>query len=99
VASLDPRNTQAVMDALQDLNRSSGLTVLCNLHSLELARSYCDRLVGMKHGRVVFDGKPAALTDAAVIDLYGLEANDVLDVSSLAAQQAAMPEDVIQNAA
>jgi phosphonate transport system ATP-binding protein len=99
VASLDPRNTQAVMDALQDLNRSSGITVLCNLHSLELARSYCDRLVGMKHGRVVFDGKPAALTDEAVIDLYGLEANDVLDVSSLAAQQEAMPADVIQNAA
>lgn len=85
VASLDPRNTQAVMDALKDLNQTSGITVLCNLHSLELARSYCSRLIGMKAGRVVFDGSPEALTEDAVIDLYGLEANDVIDVPSKAA--------------
>ena len=48
---LDPRNTKVVMDALQ-LNRHSGTTVLCNLHSLELARGYCDRVVGMAAGRV-----------------------------------------------
>lgn len=99
VASLDPRNTQAVMDALRDLNRNADITVLCNLHSLELARSYCDRLVGMKNGRVVFDGKPDMLTDAVVVDLYGLEANDVLDVANVAAKQAAMTEDAVQNAA
>ena len=50
VASLDPRNAQIVMDALQRINRHFGLTVLCNLHSLDLARSYCDRLVGMAAG-------------------------------------------------
>lgn len=85
VASLDPRNTQAVMDALKKLNEQSGITVLCNLHSLELARSYCSRLIGMKAGRVVFDGSPEALTDGMVVDLYGLEANDVIDVPSKAA--------------
>ena len=79
VASLDPRNTKIVMDALKDLNRERGLTVLCNLHSLDLARTYCERLIGMREGQVVFDGPPSALSDAAVIDLYGLEANDVLD--------------------
>ena len=52
------------MDALQRINRHYGITVLCNLHSLDLARTYCDRLVGMAAGRVVFDGAPAALTDA-----------------------------------
>ena len=50
IASLDPRNTKIVMDALQRLNRHFGITVLCNLHSLELARTYCDRLVGMAQG-------------------------------------------------
>jgi phosphonate transport system ATP-binding protein len=80
VASLDPRNTQLVMDGLRDLN-ATGITVLCNLHSLDLARSYCSRLIGMKAGRVVFDGRPEALMDEVVIDLYGLEANDVLDLS------------------
>jgi phosphonate transport system ATP-binding protein len=85
VASLDPRNTQAVMDALKVLNQQSGITVLCNLHSLELARSYCSRLIGMKAGRVVFDGSPEALTEDAIVDLYGLEANDVIDVPPKAA--------------
>ena len=79
VASLDPRNAKIVMDALQRINRHFGLTVLCNLHSLDLARTYCHRLVGMAAGRVVFDDVPEALTDAVSRELYGMEANDVLD--------------------
>ena len=47
IASLDPRNTQVVMDALQHINRHFGITVMVNLHSLDLARKYCDRLVGL----------------------------------------------------
>ena len=78
IASLDPRNTRVVMDALQRINRHHGITVLCNLHSLDLARSYCDRLIGMAGGRVVFDGAPAELTEAVAQDLYGLEAKEVV---------------------
>ena len=78
VASLDPHNARIVMDALARVSRHFGLTVLCNLHSLELARRYCDRLVGMAAGRVVFDDVPAALTDELARDLYGLEASDVI---------------------
>ncbi len=78
VASLDPRNARIVMDALQRINRHFGLTVLCNLHSLDLARAYCDRLVGMAGGRVVFDDVPAALTERVARELYGLEANEVM---------------------
>ena len=78
IASLDPRNTKVVMDALQHINRHLGITVICNLHSLDLARSYCDRLVGMAAGRVVFDDVPAALTEATARELYGLEAGDVM---------------------
>ncbi len=78
IASLDPRNTQVVMDALQHINRHLGITVICNLHSLDLARKYCDRLVGLTAGRLVFDGAPAALTDHRARDLYGLESNDML---------------------
>jgi phosphonate transport system ATP-binding protein len=79
IASLDPRNTKIVMDALKRINREFGITVLCNLHSLDLARSYCDRLVGMAQGRVVFDGVPEQLTNAVARELYGLEAGDVLE--------------------
>jgi len=78
VASLDPRNAKIVMDALQRINRHFGLTVLCNLHSLDLARGYCDRLVGMAAGRVVFDDVPAALTEDVARELYGMEADEVL---------------------
>ena len=87
VASLDPRNTKIVMDSLRDLHRESGITVMCNLHSLDLAREDCTRLIGMKAGRLVFDGAPDALTEDIVIDLYGLEANDVLDLPEAAARQ------------
>jgi phosphonate transport system ATP-binding protein len=78
IASLDPRNTRIVMDALLRINRHYGITVLCNLHSLEIARAYCDRLVGMASGRVVFEGAPSDLTDAAAQELYGIEAKEAL---------------------
>lgn len=79
IASLDPRNTKIVMDALRRINKDHGITVITNLHSLDLARSYCDRLIGMAEGRVVFDGTTAELNDETARDLYGLEAEDVLD--------------------
>jgi phosphonate transport system ATP-binding protein len=78
IASLDPRNTQVVMDSLLHINKHFGITVMVNLHSLELARKYCDRLVGLAGGRLVFDGVPAQLTDSVARDLYGLEAGDVI---------------------
>ncbi|MDA9466904.1 phosphonate ABC transporter ATP-binding protein [Bradyrhizobium sp. CCBAU 53415] len=78
IASLDPRNTKVVMDALLRINKHFGITVLCNLHSLDLARSYCDRLIGMAAGRVVFHGAPSALTDHVARELYDLEAADVM---------------------
>lgn len=90
VASLDPRNAKIVMDALQRINRDFGLTVLVNIHSVDLARSYADRLIGMAEGRVVFDGTPAELTDAAVRTLYGMEAADVLDHEDVIVPEGAM---------
>ena len=82
VASLDPRNAQLVMDALQDINRRYGITILVNIHSLDLARSYCERLVGLAAGRLVFDGPPAALTDDAARQLYGLEAAEAVGLEA-----------------
>ena len=80
IASLDPRNTKLVMDALLRVNRDFGITVLTNLHSIDLAKRYCDRLIGMRAGAVVFDGRPEALTDEVVRDLYGLEAAEVVEI-------------------
>ncbi|MBV8566446.1 MAG: phosphonate ABC transporter ATP-binding protein [Methylobacteriaceae bacterium] len=88
VASLDPRNAKLVMDALLRINKHFGITVLCNLHSLDLARTYCDRVVGMAQGRIVFDGAPAMLTDATARQLYGLEAGEVMDTTAADPTQA-----------
>jgi len=88
IASLDPRNTKVVMDALLRINKHFGITVLCNLHSLDLARSYCDRLIGMSAGRVVFDGAPETLTDLIARELYDLEANDVMGAAPVPAPDA-----------
>ncbi len=90
VASLDPRSSKIVMDSLQRINKHFGLTVLCNLHSLDLARSYCDRLVGMAGGRLVFDGTPEALTEDVARELYGLEAGEVMDRAAAHPEPAAM---------
>ena len=71
IASLDPRSARRVLETLQRINREDNLTVLCNLHSVEAAKSYSDRIIGMASGRVVFDGPPDALGDDQVIEIYG----------------------------
>ena len=71
VASLDPVNAQAVMDALAAVCRERGVPVIVNLHSLEIARRYCTRVIAMAKGAVVFDGPPAALTPAVLDRVYG----------------------------
>ncbi|MBP2550881.1 phosphonate transport system ATP-binding protein [Neorhizobium galegae] len=73
IASLDPLNAKIVMDALRAINESEGITVITNLHTLDTARSYCERIIGMARGRVVFDGKPSELTAAAVQEIYGAD--------------------------
>ncbi|MBY3154875.1 MULTISPECIES: phosphonate ABC transporter ATP-binding protein [Rhizobium] len=73
IASLDPLNAKIVMDALRDINEREGITVITNLHTLDTARNYCERIVGMAGGRVVFDGQPSELTAEAVKEIYGTD--------------------------
>ncbi|WP_157014173.1 phosphonate ABC transporter ATP-binding protein [Mesorhizobium xinjiangense] len=76
IASLDPLNAKIVMDSLADINRRDGITVITNLHTLDTARSYCSRVIGMAAGRIVFDGPPENLTAQAVRMIYGAEGDD-----------------------
>jgi phosphonate transport system ATP-binding protein len=73
IASLDPRSAIQVMQALRSINRDDGITVICNLHTLDTARQYCDRIVGIASGEVLFDGSPAELTTETVRRIYGVE--------------------------
>jgi phosphonate transport system ATP-binding protein len=83
IASLDPRNSKIVMDALRDVNRD-GLTGLVNLHDLTTARNYCDRIVALNAGRVVFDGPPAELTAARIREVYGVTEEEFAEEAALA---------------
>lgn len=73
IASLDPMNAQIVMEALRRIHDEDGRTVIANLHTLDTARRYCDRVIGMRAGRVVFDGTPAQLTTGVARDIYGAD--------------------------
>jgi phosphonate transport system ATP-binding protein len=74
IASLDPMNAQVVMDALRRIHEEDGRMVIANLHTLDTARRYCDRVIGMRDGRIVFDGTPRQLTTGAARDIYGADA-------------------------
>jgi phosphonate transport system ATP-binding protein len=70
VASLDPVNADVVMDALQKICRERNVPVIVNLHSLDIARRYCTRVVAMSKGAIVFDGPPGALTPTVLERVY-----------------------------
>lgn len=73
IASLDPANATLVMDGLRRINREDGLTVLVNLHTLDTARAYCDRIIAMRAGRILFNGTAEQLTDDVIRDIYGTD--------------------------
>lgn len=80
VASLDPPTAQMVMKDLQRINRDLGITTIVNLHFLDLARQFGERVIGMRGGKVVFDGTGAEADDAVFENIYGrsLTAEDTL---------------------
>lgn len=84
VASLDPRNTHAVMATLSNINSERGITVLVNLHSIEIAKQYCQRVIGLREGQVVFDRPVDELTDKALSQIYDGDEEDLETVPSMA---------------
>ncbi|ADO48262.1 phosphonate ABC transporter ATP-binding protein [[Enterobacter] lignolyticus] len=72
VASLDPKNTQRIMRVLREVSEQ-GISVMVNLHSIELVKEYCPRVIGIAQGQIVFDGSPAQLTPDVLHTLYGDE--------------------------
>jgi phosphonate transport system ATP-binding protein len=80
VASLDPPTSHVVMRYLQQINRELGMTTIVNLHFLDLATAYADRIIGLRAGELVFDGSGAE-ADATVFEsIYGrsLTADDTM---------------------
>jgi phosphonate transport system ATP-binding protein len=70
VASLDPKTSRTVLNYLKQASRELGISVVCNLHQIEYAREFGERIVGVSAGRVVFEGGPAELTDDVLQRIY-----------------------------
>ena len=70
MASLDPKLSEVVLQLLKSFNESRKITIIVNIHVLELAKKYAARIIGLKLGKVVFDGAPSALTDEALGMIY-----------------------------
>jgi len=85
IASLDPESSRKVMRSLRRINQEFGITVLVSLHQVDFAMQFCERCIGLRDGRIVYDGPTAALSTALLQELYGAEFCDVeegLDIYS-----------------
>jgi phosphonate transport system ATP-binding protein len=71
VASLDPVTSHIIMRDLKRINRDLGITTIINLHFLDLARQYGERLVGLRDGELVYDGSITDVDDNVFRDIYG----------------------------
>lgn len=77
VSSLDPATSHSVMKYLDDLNKNDGITILCSLHFLSLARAYADRVIALKDGVLEFDGSPREIDNQRFKEIYGEDAIEV----------------------
>ena len=85
VASLDRELSRGVMDDLQRVARDEGVPTIVNIHDVQLARAYADRIIGIARGVIVFDGRPADLDDGALDRIYRTPApEETVDDDSLA---------------
>lgn len=91
IASLDPMNAQVVMQSLRTIHEEDGRMVIANLHTLDTARRYCDRVIGMRDGRIVFDGRPDQLTTGVARDIYGAGADFSESATSTAIESLTTP--------
>ncbi len=71
VSSLDPVTSETVMNDFKRLNQENGRTIVINIHSVDLARRYASRIIGMRAGEIVFDGPASAATDEKLNEIYG----------------------------
>ena len=78
IASLDPGSAKIIMDQLRRIADEQGITIIINLHQVEVAVKYADRIIGIRAGRVEYDGSPKKLNKKTVAHIYGSESQDLL---------------------
>ncbi|TKI70631.1 phosphonate ABC transporter ATP-binding protein [Lysinibacillus mangiferihumi] len=78
IASLDPNSSKVIMDHLKEISQSMGITVLVNLHQVDVAMRYSDRIIGLRKGEKVFDDIPKQLNQLAIRNIYGTSVDELI---------------------
>lgn len=78
IASLDPQSSKVIMEYLKDISKSMGIPCLVNLHQVDVAMTYSDRIIGMSNGVIVFNDVPYKLTQDKIELIYGAKINEIL---------------------
>lgn len=73
ISALDQKSAKQVMNILQKVNKELGVTIVSNLHHIEVAQKYCSRIIGINAGEIIFDGNPEELTSEIINKIYGGE--------------------------
>ncbi|WP_028975261.1 phosphonate ABC transporter ATP-binding protein [Spirochaeta cellobiosiphila] len=79
ISSLDPGSAKIVMDYIRKVQQEYGITTLVNLHQVEVAKTYSDRILGFNKGNLVFDGTPPELDNESIYNIYGTEAYELIN--------------------
>lgn len=80
IASLDPNSSKIIMDHLKSITNELGITCLVNLHQVEVAQDYSDRIIGLKTGEIVFDGRSNLLHEEQINHIYGTARRELITV-------------------
>jgi phosphonate transport system ATP-binding protein len=78
IASLDPRSAKTIMDLLKDVAEKKEISILINLHQVDVAVRYADRVIGIREGHLVYDGDPHGLKKKTLGEIYGSSEDDIL---------------------
>lgn len=78
IASLDPNSSKVIMDYLKKITMEMGITCVVNLHQVDVAKQYSDRIIGLNSGRVVFDGVPSDLSSHKIHQIYGSQVGELM---------------------
>jgi phosphonate transport system ATP-binding protein len=78
IASLDPNASKVIMDHLQTISKEMNITCIVNLHQVDVAKKYSDRIIGLNSGQIVYDGESSQLSSDAIHRIYGSEAGELI---------------------
>lgn len=78
ISSLDPSSAKIIMDYLVRVQHDLGITIIVNLHQVDVAMKYADRILGIREGEIVFDGSPSELSKEKINEIYGTETGELI---------------------